>query len=181
MESPAHSTRLGSVLSLSLFLAAALCGCSGESGHAGRISVPAGGSVRILARHLKSDSRSVQWVWTVVGDRNWRTATQNGDTYRLSNSYPLNSTSQSGGTHVWEMSMTVQSGAAPLTGSAKLIITLRGSNMTIAEGGGGVDLRGQPLTDAVRVQVDRDQVVRPGSEVQLASIAGRSIVLKIDD
>ncbi len=180
MRSVLRGRSLSFVL-LGCAVSAAIVGCSGGRGQSGRIGIPGKGSVRLLARRIKSDDHTVQWVWTVVGDRNWTKATHSGDSYRLSGSYPLNSLNQTGGTHVWEFSMAVKSGAAPESASANLAISLRGSNATLDNGTGSVDLHGQKLQEAVHVEADKDQVVSVGSEVSLASIAGRSIHLKLDD
>src|SRR2546423_3400421 len=101
-----------------------LMGCTAQP-QGGRIGVPGRNSVRILARHLKGDANTEQWLWTVVGDRNWTTAVHNGDTFRLSRSYPLNSTTETGGTHVWEFPLTlsVDPGTAS-SGSARLDMKL---------------------------------------------------------
>jgi len=158
-----------------------LTGCTSRT-QGSRIGVPGKGSVRILSRSLKNDPSLVQWLWTVVGDRNWTTASHDGDTFRLSKSYPLNSVSRSGGTHVWEFTLTARADARTSeTDSARLEIKLRGSNSTVVQTDALIDTRGSKLNEFVRAEKTNDDVTRIPAQLHVASIGDRKIILEIEN
>jgi hypothetical protein len=166
---------------LALLPMLALAGCTART-QGSRIGVPGKGTVRLLSKCVKSDPGVVQWLWTIVGDRNWTTVSRNGDTFRLSNSYPLNSLNRSGGTHVWEFTLTARSKTpASNTVAAKLEMKLRGSNSTAVQMEGPIDPRGSKLNDYVKAEKTGDDVVHVPAEIGIAAIGDRKVILAIDN
>ncbi len=166
---------------LVLLIPLALAGCAART-QGSRIGVPGKGSVRVLSRTIKNDPTTVKWLWTIVGDRNWTTASRDGDTFRLSKSYPLNSLSRSGGTHVWEFTVTARSSVpASNIESARLEMKLRGSNSTVVQMEGLIDTRGSKLNDYVKAEKTGDDVVHVPAEIRMAAIGDRKVILEIED
>ena len=162
-----------------LFGAAALLlliGCRANSSAAGLAGLPPAGSVRILARKLRENGRTYQWQWTIIGDRNWRSASGDGWRFRLNNSYPLNSTTGSGGTHIWEFTATVEEQATGL----RREFSLRGSNAGQFKSSGVVGAQGATLGQVVRTLQVSDVTLAVPAHLSLVRVGGQTVELAID-
>jgi hypothetical protein len=156
-------------------------GCGPRQSAAGLAGIPPEGHVRILAKKLRDDGRSYQFQWTIVGDRNWRVADGDGWRFRLSNTYPLNSTSNRGGTHIWEFTATV---APPPGGQAtsglQRDFRLRGSNAGQFRSTGSVGPAGVSLGQVVRTLQTRDALLSIPATVHLVRVGGETVELRIE-
>lgn len=174
------------LVSVALVLACAAAslpntGCPARSDSAqrppGHLSVPASGKVRIVTTKIKDSLDSVHWKWSVIGERNWTEANVSATTASLGGTYPLNSTSRSGGCHVWECDVIVKRTGPD---SAEYVLNLHGSNGTTARTSGS--LPSVKKGDALPIEPaqETDTLLRLPAELRLATVDGKPITFRIE-
>jgi hypothetical protein len=145
-------------------------------------TMPPKGSVRIIPKKVAETGNKVQWVWTVLGDRNWTAVTMEKGAATLSKSYPLNDLNRAGGTHVWELWVTASSSSANDRNTPISVeIRLRGSNAAGITASETVDGASMKLPGAFRPTLTSNQTLRLPLETELANVAGRTIRLAIKE
>ncbi|MES2459514.1 MAG: hypothetical protein V4671_02965, partial [Armatimonadota bacterium] len=72
-------------------------GCRKAPRKQGSLSIPTEGNVRIVSREVENTASRRHWKWSVIGERNWRTADVSGTTASLTSTYPLNDATERGG------------------------------------------------------------------------------------
>lgn len=105
-----------------------LTGCYGRVAGSSLVSIPPSGQVRIVPKRIVEDANTLDWEWTIIGDRNWRRVTQKNDHWTLDSSYPLNSTTETGGTHIYVFSLVIKKTRGTNTTAITTSVLLRGSN-----------------------------------------------------
>jgi hypothetical protein len=121
----------------------------------------------VLPVRVSEDRERFEWTWTVVGERNWTEASVSRAGVTLRGSYPLNSRERARGTHVWEVSLTVEKRKdSGVPAEAVWKVQARGSDAaasaasgTLSLGPGTVDaavqsLRSHPLTTGLPARID---------------------------
>jgi len=144
------------------------------------LSIPPSGNVRLLAKKVESSQNHVTWEWTIVGDRNWTSATSGKNGLVLSGSYPFNSTQASGGTHVWVVQLDVRSSKSAVKPSIVMTTSLRGSNSSGVSSDQEMTNISSDVSSAVKVERDQDAEIGLPVNVRLGTVAGKPITLKIE-
>jgi hypothetical protein len=159
-----------------------LAGCTRGSSTAGRAGLPVSGQVRVITTKLREDATHFSWLWTIIGERNWSQATTSPNELRLASSYPLNSRSKVGGTHIWEARITMEPASVAGGNHSYLMqVQLRGSNATMSMSSTPIDLgMGSSLTGAARVIQSQETTVSLPATITLASVGRKDITLKIE-
>jgi hypothetical protein len=168
-------TGLAAALSL-----AGLPGCGPRQSPAGLAGIPPEGHVRILAKKLREDGRSYVWQWTIIGDRNWTSAGGDGTRFHLSNSYPLNSTTGRGGTHIWEFTATIEPASADRASSLRRELTLRGSHAGRFRSVGSLGAGGATLGETTRTLQTSDATLSIPASVKLLRAGTETVELRIE-
>lgn len=156
-----------------------LAGCHGRVAGSNLVSIPPSGQVRIVPRRIIEDANTFYWEWTVIGDRNWKRAAQKNDHWILDSSYPLNSTTETGGTNIYVFSLIIKKKQEANTTVLTTSVLLRGSNAGSVQ---ATDKQG-PLAGNVAIQADavlKDGTTRDlPATLTLAKIGSRTIELTI--
>jgi hypothetical protein len=166
---------------VSLFVLLVLTGCRGGGSSAKNAGLPPSGNVRIVAKQLQEDANTFQWQWTVIGDRNWMEASIDGSNIMIGSSYPFNSKSKTGGTQVWDITVTLQKKPGAAQGTVDKLITVRGSNGTTANSNGFLTLTGGSLKESVRVLQPTETTMRLPVNLPLVSIGKQDISLRVSE
>jgi hypothetical protein len=111
-----------------------------------------------------------------VGDRNWKSASGEGTSFTLADSYPFNA-DRRGGTHVWELWLKAKStGAASAGAVIEYEIRLRGSNAGgVSTGVRRIQTSAPTLAEAVKLVESRPGLYPLDKPVKLAEI-GRQVI-----
>jgi hypothetical protein len=144
------------------------------------LSIPPLGRVRLLAKKIDSGQNHVTWEWTVVGDRNWTSATSGQSGLTLSGSYPFNSTQASGGTHVWVVQLDVRSSKSAGKSSLILTTSLRGSNSSGVSSDQEIPASSPNASSATKIEQDGDSEIGLPVNIRLGTVAGKPVTLKIE-
>jgi hypothetical protein len=180
------SLRQGGCL-LSALLCVFLEGCfrqgAPDGASTGSLSIPPAGSVRILARKIREDADAVHWTWTLIGDRNWIACEGRGYAFSLRRSYPLNSTTQTGGTHIWEFDLSVQAGQrinrAASFRSVREALRLRGSHSASVESSMTANIANVPVSSWARAVQTGETTRRLPTDITLATVGRQRVELSI--
>jgi hypothetical protein len=158
-----------------------LSGCRGGGSPAKMAGMPPPGNVHIVVKQLQEDANVFQWQWTVIGDRNWTEASINGSSIVIGSSYPFNSKSKTGGTQVWEITVTLQKKPGAAQGTVDRLITVRGSNGATANSNGFITLTGGSLKENARVLQPTEKTLRLPVNLPLVSIGRQDISLRVSE
>lgn len=132
--------------------------------------------MRVLARQITTDKHELHWTWTVLGERNWRSATVSDADVRLSDSYPLNSSTGSGGTNVWEVDLV----AARRKDGATVRVRLRGSQAASASSEWQLtNAESADIGRSVSVVSRSDCVPELPADVVLARVGAETVRLRV--
>ena len=145
---------------------------------AGKAGLPPAGKVRIVATKLQDDSKHFAWLWTIIGERNWTTASVGPSEMKLNASYPLNSKDKVGGTNIWEARVLIEPAK---TGGYQLHLQLRGSNAAVSESTAQIDVSPDgTLTNVARAVQSTETIQSLPEFLTLATVGRRNITLKIE-
>ena len=118
-----------SLFALSALSAFGFAGCRPRpTSGAGRFAQPPSGVARLLFTRLGPDHVK----WSLIGERNWTSASVDGLTATLGGVYPLNAADRQGGTNVWEIDLAT----TPQGSYTGWKLKVHGSNGASAESSG---------------------------------------------
>jgi|GEM_PF-1107128 len=170
-------------LSLAASFALLLGGCRGRDAEGGgrSLGIPAPRKVRVIARRVAQTPDVVHWKWSLIGERNWRKPEAQEMGLSLSDTYPLNSTSERGGCNIWEVDVTVRRDGGAASAPVRWEAVLHGSNGDTARSGGTLDAgkSSGSLANTLHIRQDRDAVVRLPANLTLATLDGRPVTLRV--
>jgi hypothetical protein len=138
--------------------------------------MPPAGSVRIVSRSVPDKPGVLHRKWSLIGERNWSEANATDTVIRLARPSPLNDPEKKSGCNIWECDLIISpksTDANTLTWTARI----HGSDGTTKEGNGETTVSNG--MDAVRVELDRDAVLRLPADAVLARIGDKTITLSV--
>lgn len=148
-------------------------GCTREStGETSRLSVPKLGQMRVLFNEVTETKPGAKhYNWSVIGDRNWKTATADASTVALLETYPLNDTLGRGGCHTWNLDLKTEPAS---DGKTAWVLLVYGSNgvRKIAK---GVD------SGELRLLTSADQTPRSPGKLPLFTLGARTTTLTVGE
>lgn len=144
------------------------------------LSIPPAGNARLLPKRISASSSREEWQWTVVGDRNWTVATARGTEFELSGAYRFNSRSTLGGTHIWVLDVSVSRPTGANSGQLRVDSSIHGSNGTTVTTKSVLDDGGTKPDGVFTVAQSRDTLAAIPGVVQLGSVAGKPLTLKLN-
>ena len=166
-------------MAVAICLGPVLSGCRPAAPVRAGSIMPPSGSVRIIPKKVSEGPKKVQWMWTVLGDRNWSATSVVDDSATLSGSFPLNSLTRTGGTNVWELWITATTAEANVASTVNIEIKLRGSNGAGVTNTKSIDK--WKLKDALLPLVVNTETVRLPAEIRVAEVGGKTQKLVIKD
>lgn len=141
--------------------------------------MPPQGSVKIFPKKVSEGPKKVQWMWTILGDRNWSNSSISPRVVTISGSFPLNSLTRTGGTHVWELWITATTTDASQAATVNLETKIRGSNGAGVTTTASIDRA--KLSDAIRPMLKQTNTFRIPADVEIAEVGGKTVKLVIKD
>ncbi|MBC8102509.1 MAG: hypothetical protein H7Z41_07955 [Cytophagales bacterium] len=148
-------------------------GCGKAPRKQGALAIPTSGNVRVVSRKVAQTPSRLQWKWSVIGERNWRSAQVKDATASLTKTYPLNDATQSGGCNIWECDLTAERG--------QWTLTLHGSDGTTATGTGALPANaGADPRKAVQIREEADRLTSLPADLTLATVDGKTVAFHID-
>lgn len=137
------------------------------------LGVPTPGSVRVVTTPVETGDDRLHYKWSLIGSSNWRRASGAGTDLALSDSYPLNSATDTGGCNVYEADLVAEKGAAKWTA------TLHGSDGTTINTEGMLP-PGKSPKDVIRIsQTASNSTVGTPTRITLAEIDGKPLLLSV--
>ncbi len=144
------------------------------------MAISPSGHVRILARKIVESASLVEWQWTIIGDRNWSGAQSGPDGFRLTNSYPFNSRTATGGTHVWVLDAALRYNKGAAHPQIRIERSLRGSNSAGTANFAVLPFNAPSLASALHILHAKDELLSLPVSIHLADAAGQALNLKVD-
>lgn len=156
---------------LSMFLGGCPSPYGGDTNAA--LGVPTPGNVRIVTTKIEATPERLHYKWSLIGSVNWRKATANGGDFTLSDTYPVNSTTERGGCNVYETDLTVE------TATGKWKVILHGSDGTTVKSDGNLPA-GKSAKDSVMIRQDAPSTAMGlPANLTVATVAGTDIRLQV--